>query len=87
MAERATITVHTSPETRERLARLAKLTHRSKSFLGNEAIEKYLANEEAFILGVEEGLAQSDQGNGFTSQEMKDHLHGAIDQVTKTRLA
>ena len=60
MGERATVTFHTTPETKARLDRLATLTRRSKSFLTNEAVERYLAEEEAFIAAVEQGLEQAD---------------------------
>jgi predicted transcriptional regulator len=36
MANRATVTFHTTPEIKERLARLAKVTRRSTSFLSNK---------------------------------------------------
>lgn len=85
MGERATITIHTSPETRERLERLASATRRSKSFLGNEAIEQYLAAEEAFVSGVEQGIADADAGRVVTGDDLKASLHTAIDQVTARR--
>ena len=69
MSERATVTFHTTPETKARLDRLATLTRRSKSFLTNEAVERYLAKEEAFITAVEQGLEQADAGEV--------HSHGA----------
>ena len=45
MANRSVISVHTKPETSKRLEELATLTRRSKSFLANEAIERYLSEE------------------------------------------
>lgn len=62
MADRATVTFHTSPEVKDRLERLAVHTRRSRSFLANEAVERYLADEEDFVRGVELGLAQADAG-------------------------
>lgn len=62
MPERATVTFHTTPEIKARLDRLAAATQRSKSFLTNAAVERYLADEEAFIAAVEEGLAQAEAG-------------------------
>lgn len=62
MANRATVTFHTSPEVKERLDRLATVTRRSKSFLTNEAVERYLSDEEAFVAAVEAGLAQANAG-------------------------
>ena len=59
---RATVTFHTSPEVKKRLDRLANITNRSKSYLTNEAVERYLAEEEAFIQDVEEGIREADRG-------------------------
>jgi predicted transcriptional regulator len=63
MVNRATVTFHTSPNVKERLDRLATVTRRSKSFLTNEAVERYLADEEAFVAAVEAGLAQANAGD------------------------
>jgi predicted transcriptional regulator len=62
MATRATVTFHTSPEVKARLNRLAQETRRSKSFLTNVAVERYLAEEEDFIADVKAGLAEADRG-------------------------
>lgn len=83
MADRTVISAHTKPEISERLGRLAEATKRSKSFLAGEAIERYLAEEEAFIESVERGLAQADLGTGISSTEAKavlaDRLRSAVD--------
>jgi len=71
MANRATVTFHTSPDVKERLDRLATVTRRSKSFLTNEAVERYLGEEEAFVAAVEAGLAQANAG------ELIDHSRAA----------
>ena len=62
MSNRATVTFHTSPEVKARLDVLASRTRRSKSFLTNEAVERYLAEEEDFIQDVEAGIAEADAG-------------------------
>ena len=62
MANRATVTFHTSPDVKARLDRLAQETRRSKSFLTNVAVERYLAEEEDFIADVKAGLAEADRG-------------------------
>lgn len=62
MTNRATVTFHTSPEVKARLDVLASRTRRSKSFLTNEAVERYLAEEEDFIRDVEAGIAEADAG-------------------------
>jgi predicted transcriptional regulator len=62
MTPRATVTFHTSPEVKARLDRLADLTQRSRSWITNAAVERYLAEEEAFVAAVEEGLSQAAAG-------------------------
>lgn len=62
MTNRATVTFHTSPEVKARLERLAGQTRRSKSFLTNEAVERYLAEEEDFIRDVEAGIVEANAG-------------------------
>lgn len=74
MTERATVTFHTSPETKARLDKLATITRRSKSFLTNEAVERYLAAEEAFIAAVEEGIAEADSGSLIPHVEASAYL-------------
>lgn len=85
MGERATITIHTTPEIRERLEQLAATTRRSKSFLGNEAIERYLAAEESFVAGIKEGIADAEAGRTLTGEDVKASLRAAIDRVAHTR--
>jgi predicted transcriptional regulator len=81
MASRATVTFHTTPETKERLDRLAIVTRRSKSFLTNEAVQQYLAAEEEFVTVVQEGIADADAGRVFTSAEVKASVHQHIEKI------
>lgn len=71
---RATVTFHTSLEINERLDRLAGATRRSKSFLTNEAVVRYLAEEEAFIADVMAGLAEADAGQLVAHEDAARYL-------------
>lgn len=62
MPNRATVTFHTSLEVKARLEVLAERTRRSKSFLTNEVVERYLAEEEGFVRDVEGAIAEADSG-------------------------
>jgi len=62
MPDRAVISVHANPKTSERLGRLAKTMKRSKSFLANEAIERYLAYEEWAAAEIQKGIDAVDRG-------------------------
>ncbi len=70
MAERSVISVHTTPDTRERLEKLAEATRRSKSFLANEAIEQYLDLHEWQIAEINAGLAELERGEGVPHDEV-----------------
>ena len=74
MPNRSVISVHTKYEISQRLGELATLTHRSKSFLANEAIERYLKEEEAFVMSVQKGQSDIAAGRVYTTDEMRKHL-------------
>jgi len=74
MAERSVISVHTKPDVSERLSRLASATQRSKSFLANEAIERYLAAEEQFLATIDQRVAGIDAGEGISSAALLDRF-------------
>ena len=65
-----TITVRVSTELRDRLERIAQATRRSKSFLANEAIARYVESEAEIIEGILEGLAELDAGKGIPHEEV-----------------
>ena len=71
MTDRAVISVHASPETSERLGRLAKMMKRSKSFLANEAIERYLAYEEWAVAEIRKGIDAADHGEVVADTEVE----------------
>ena len=83
MANRSVISVHTKQETAKRLDQLASLTRRSKSFLANEAIERYLKEEEAFIASVQQGQADVAAEQTFTTDEMREQIKNGIERHTR----
>ncbi|MCP5407698.1 MAG: hypothetical protein H6963_00130 [Chromatiaceae bacterium] len=74
MSNRSVISVHTKSETSQRLEELATLTRRSKSFLANKAIELYLAEEEAFVTSVRQGIADVAGGHLYSIDEIRQRL-------------
>lgn len=82
MANRSVISVHTKPETSQRLDDLAALTRRSKSFLANEAIERYLREEEAFVQSVRRGIADADAGRMVSTADAKRHIAAFVAKRT-----
>ena len=85
MANRSVISVHTKPETSKRLEELAALTRRSKSFLANEAIERYLGEEEAFINSVRQGMTDVAEGRVYDTDEMRDHLKAFVAEKSSSK--
>jgi predicted transcriptional regulator len=71
MSDTTTITVRVSTELRDRLEVLAKSARRSKSFLSNEAIERYVENEELFLASLDEAERDIDVGRFYTHEEVE----------------
>ena len=84
MADRYVLSVNAKPETRDRLDRLAAVTRRSKSFLANEAIERYLATEEEFVERVEARRAEMKDGVGVTGDDLLSRFESRMERKFST---
>jgi len=71
MADSKVLSVRISRETEARLDRIARMMKRTKSFLGAEAIEEYVAVQEWQLAGIEEAMASLDDGKGIAHDEVK----------------
>ncbi|OFX10424.1 MAG: hypothetical protein A2516_10530 [Alphaproteobacteria bacterium RIFOXYD12_FULL_60_8] len=60
--------VRTEDDRLEQIDAIAKAHNRSRNFIVNEALERYLADERRWIAKVEEGLAAAEQGD-FASED------------------
>lgn len=60
MLKAASLTVRVKPATRNRLENLARVTHRSKSYVIEEALEQYLEVNEWQIKGIQDALIEAD---------------------------
>ncbi|HPX60953.1 MAG TPA: CopG family ribbon-helix-helix protein [Deltaproteobacteria bacterium] len=70
MLKAASLTVRVKPDTRNRLDNLARITHRSKSYVIEEALEHYLDVNEWQIKGIQEALEEADRpGAEFTDHD------------------
>ena len=58
-------------ETKQKLEELAKATGRSKAYLANEAIDRYIDIEEWHIKAVQEGLRAVEEGRVVPLEEVK----------------
>ena len=58
-------------ETKKKLERLAKSTHRTKSFLAAEAIREYVAINEWQVQEIKKALQEADQGDFASDHEVQ----------------
>lgn len=66
----ATITVRLEDEVKERLARLAESTQRSKSFLASEAIREFVEHNEWQIAETRAALKEADEGDFASNSDV-----------------
>jgi predicted transcriptional regulator len=57
----AFINIRVAPETKRRLADLAKVTRRTQSFIAEEALEAYLNVNEWQVKGILEAISEADR--------------------------
>ncbi len=70
-----TFTVRVGTDVKKRLAKLAKSTGRSRSFLAAEALDAYLDVNEWQIAGVKAAIASLDRGKAIGHKEVKDWVN------------
>ena len=61
MLKAASLTVRVKPDTRSRIENLARTTHRSKSYVIEEALEQYLDVNEWQVKGIQDALNEADR--------------------------
>lgn len=66
--ESAILTLRLNTDTKDKLDKLASATHRTKSFLAAEAINRYLEIETWQIAEIEQALIEAD-AKDFASDE------------------
>ncbi len=67
--ETAVLTLRISSKTKSLLEKLSEATHRTKSFLAAEAIERYLEAESWQVKEIKLALKEADQGDFVTDKE------------------
>jgi predicted transcriptional regulator len=63
MAAEKTTTIRMDANTLKRLDGIARAMSRSRAWVLNQAIERYLDYEEWFVSAVSDGLKEADQGD------------------------
>jgi len=71
MADSKVLSVRISAETEARLDRVARMMRRTKSFLGAEAIEEYVAVQEWQLAGIEDAMTSLDGGKGIPHEDVR----------------
>jgi len=67
----ATFSVRLKPETKRRLARLARASGRSSNFLVADAVESYVADQERISAELRDADRQVRQGHYIRHEDMK----------------
>lgn len=68
------LTVRIPEETKAKLDKLAQATHRSKSFLAEQAIARYIDLEAWQIGEIEQAIQEADQGDFAPPSDLADLL-------------
>ena len=67
----ATLSVRLAPETKKRLARLAKASGRSSNFLISDAVESYVADQERMLAEIRQADRDVRSGHYVRHEDMK----------------
>lgn len=67
----ATFSVRLKPETRKRLAKLARASGRSSNFLISDAVESYVADQERMLAEMGQAERQLGAGHYVRHEDMK----------------
>lgn len=80
-----TMTIRVPTEVSDKLARLAKGTRRSRSFLAAEAVAAYVDRELSIIDGIEQGMADVAAGRVVPHDIAMDRVDAAIAKARADR--
>jgi predicted transcriptional regulator len=67
----ATLSLRLKPETKKRLAKLAKTSGRSSNFLIADAVESYVADQERMLAEIRQADRQIKSGHYIRNEDMK----------------
>ena len=70
----ATLSIRLKPETKKRLAKLAKASGRSSNFLIADAVEIYVSDQERMLAEVRQADRQVKSGHYLRNEDMKTWL-------------
>lgn len=64
------LTLRVSQKVKDELGKLSEATHRSRSFLGGEAIRRYVELEAWQIAEIQQAIQEADAGDFATADEL-----------------
>ncbi len=67
----ATLSVRLKPQTKKRLAKLAKASGRSSNFLISDAVEAYVSDQERMLAEIAQADRQINSGHYVKNEDMK----------------
>jgi len=67
----ATLSIRLKPETKKRLAKLARLSGRSSNFLISDAVESYVADQERMLAEIRQAEREVRSGHYVRHEDMK----------------
>ena len=83
--ESTTLTIRVPVEVRDKLARIASGTRRSKSYLAAEAVAAYVERELAIIEGIQEGMADIAAGRTVSHAQAMAELRASVDEIEQAK--
>jgi predicted transcriptional regulator len=79
-----TVTVRMPKQLRDRLEALSGVTQRSKSFLGHEAISRFVESEEEIVSGILEAKSEIKAGKGLSHEHVKKLIARRLSKPNRT---
>jgi RHH-type transcriptional regulator, rel operon repressor / antitoxin RelB len=67
----ATLSIRLKPDTKRRLAHLAKVSGRSSNFLVSDAVESYVSDQEKMLAEIRHAERRVKSGHYVTHEDMK----------------
>ena len=80
-----TMTIRLSQEAKDALGRIAAVTRRTNSYLAAEAIEAYVAREQAIVEGIRAGLDDLQAGRTVNHDAAMARLEATIAAAERAR--
>jgi len=76
-----TMTIRLSPDLKDKLDRLVRITRRSKSFLAVEATSAYVDRELEIVEGIQRGLADVRAGRTVPHEQVVAEIAAMLDAI------